>query len=77
MKKSFAVKSNIWSLYKAFYEELIKLGYLYNSGFSNFEEKTTKYSSCLFISNMDWSGIPSTEYGKFYFAFSNTGNSTT
>lgn len=65
----FAVTSKRLSLYKAFKEEVEKLGWKYNEKFNPFTEKKSKIFNCMFFSS-DWDG----EGAKF--SFSNYGSKT-
>lgn len=69
MTKKFAVKSNSFSLYKAFKEEAEKMGWKYNGVFNPFDEEKMNFCNCLYFCE-NWS--KSNEY-KFSMSNASTG----
>lgn len=67
MTNKFAVKSNSFALYKAFKEEVEKLGWEYNNGFNVFTEENMNYHNCLYFCET-WNKV-----GDYKFSISNTG----
>lgn len=66
MRQKFAIKSNHFSLYKAFREEAEKAGWVHNSGFNPFTEEKSQWCNCLFFCP-DWLGD-----NRAMFSFSNS-----